>query len=88
LEGFTVWKTRLGGIVEEGIRRGEIRDDVEPRRIANVMVATLEGALMMSRLEGDRTAIYDARVMLESMLDGISAAVLPDGPTARGAVTS
>jgi TetR/AcrR family transcriptional regulator, transcriptional repressor for nem operon len=73
LDGFRVWKTRLSGIVEEGIRRGEIRDDVEPRRIANVMVATLEGALMMSRLEESRTAILDAREMLETMLDGIAA---------------
>jgi len=72
--GIRDWKKRLSAIVEEGIEAGEIRSDVEPRRIANSIIATLEGALMISRLEGNRTAIRDAQVMLESMLNGISAA--------------
>ena len=71
--GLKEWKTRLCKIVEDGIKSGEIRDDVKPRRIANTIIATLEGALMISRLEGDRTAICDARETLESMLIGISA---------------
>jgi TetR/AcrR family transcriptional regulator, transcriptional repressor for nem operon len=69
--GIRDWKKRLCVIVEEGIRAGEIRSGVEPRRIANSVIATLEGALMISRLEGNRTAIRDAQVTLESMLDGI-----------------
>jgi TetR/AcrR family transcriptional repressor of nem operon len=68
------WKTRVASIVNDGIADGEIREEVEPRRIANSMIATLEGALMISRLEGNRTAIDDARKTLELMLDGIAAA--------------
>ncbi|WP_158943976.1 TetR/AcrR family transcriptional regulator [Granulicella sp. S190] len=68
------WKARLVSIVEDGIAAGEIRKEVEPRRIANSMIATLEGALMISRLEGNRTAVEDARKTLESMLDGIAIA--------------
>lgn len=67
------WKLKLCSVVKEGVRRGEIRSDVEPRRIANAMIATLEGALMISRLEGTRTALNDARVTLGVMLDGIAA---------------
>jgi hypothetical protein len=37
------------------------------------MIAALEGALMISRMEGNRTAVRDAAVTLELMLDGISA---------------
>lgn len=71
-EGFRGWKARLCGMVKEGIRRGEIRKEVEPRRIANAIVGMLEGALMMSRMEGNGTALHDARVTLESILDGIA----------------
>jgi TetR/AcrR family transcriptional repressor of nem operon len=68
------WKARMASIVEDGIASGEIGKEVEPRRIANSMIAMLEGALMISRLEGNRTAIEDARKTLEMMLDGIAAA--------------
>jgi TetR/AcrR family transcriptional regulator, transcriptional repressor for nem operon len=66
------WKKRLSGIVEDGIKAGEIRKGVEPRVVANSIIAGLEGALMISRLEGNRTAIRDAAGTLESMLDGIA----------------
>jgi TetR/AcrR family transcriptional repressor of nem operon len=66
------WKARLSSIVEDGLVRGEIRGGVEPRRIANTIISTLEGALMISRLEGNRTAIEDARKTLELMLNGIA----------------
>ena len=71
--GIKDWKRKLCGIVEKGIEAGEIRGEVEPRQIANSVIAALEGALMISRLEGDRVAVCDACVMLESMLDGIAA---------------
>ena len=71
--GIKDWKRKLCGIVEKGIEAGEIRGEVEPRQIANSVIAALEGALMISRMEGNRTAIRDAAVTLELMLDGISA---------------
>jgi AcrR family transcriptional regulator len=70
--GIKDWKKRLCGIVEDGIAAGEIESGVEPRRVANSIIATLEGALMISRMEGNRTAVRDAAATLESMLDGIA----------------
>jgi AcrR family transcriptional regulator len=72
LKGIKDWKSRLSRIVEVGIRDGEIREGTEPRGIANTLIATLEGALMISRLEGNRTALRDAQATLEGVLDGIS----------------
>jgi len=72
LEGFQAWKGRLCRIVEAGIAAGTIRDDVEPRRIANTIVAMLEGALVISRLEGKKTALEDAQVSLEAVLVGMA----------------
>jgi AcrR family transcriptional regulator len=71
--GIKDWKKKLCGIVEKGIAAGEIRSGVEPRQIANSIIASLEGALMISRMEGNRTAVRDAAVTLEAMLDGIAA---------------
>jgi TetR/AcrR family transcriptional repressor of nem operon len=65
------WKNRLSQIVEQGIKRGEIQKRVDPRRIANTMIAMLEGALMISRIEGDRSALHDAQATLDGVLDGI-----------------
>jgi AcrR family transcriptional regulator len=72
-EGIAEWKGRLCKMVREGIERGEIRKGTDSRRIANTMIAALEGGLMISRLEGNRTAVRDAGVALESILDGIAA---------------
>jgi TetR/AcrR family transcriptional regulator, transcriptional repressor for nem operon len=72
-KGIRDWKARLEKIVAAGIKNGEIRREVEPRRIANSMIAALEGALMISRLEGTRSALKDVRATLEEIVDGICA---------------
>ncbi|MGB6745841.1 MAG: TetR/AcrR family transcriptional regulator [Terracidiphilus sp.] len=67
-EAFKDWRERLQRIVTDGIRSGEIRASANPRQIANTIIATLEGALMMSRLEGRRTALKDAQAALDTVL--------------------
>jgi TetR/AcrR family transcriptional regulator, transcriptional repressor for nem operon len=69
--GLNDWKTRISALVEQGIQTREIRKDVEPRRIANTIIATLEGALMISRMEGTKEALSDAVASLNNMLDAI-----------------
>ena len=44
------WLDRLQSIIKEGQRRGEIRSDVDPSQLAALIVSTLEGSLMVSRL--------------------------------------
>ncbi len=70
-DGIQDWRTRLAAIVKEGIHSGEVRPDIEPRRIANTIIATLEGALMISRIEGTKAALRDARTSLEKILEAI-----------------
>lgn len=67
------WKSRLEKIVADGMRAGEIRKGTQPRRVANTLVATLEGALMVSRIEGSKQPLKDARATLEDFLDGLRA---------------
>lgn len=40
-------------LVRAGVEAGELRADVEPEAIATILVATLEGALMLTRLYDD-----------------------------------
>lgn len=45
------WLERLRSIIEEGHRRGEISSDVDASELAMLIVSTLEGSLMLSRLQ-------------------------------------
>lgn len=72
-EAVRDWQQRLIAIIETGIRNGEIRKGVVPRTIANSLIATLEGALMISRLEGTRTALEDVQRTLSDLIQSIAA---------------
>jgi TetR/AcrR family transcriptional regulator, transcriptional repressor for nem operon len=44
------WLQRLENIIEEGQQNGDIRWDVDSSELATLIVSTLEGSLMVSRL--------------------------------------
>ncbi|MBD2524849.1 TetR/AcrR family transcriptional regulator [Nostoc sp. FACHB-133] len=52
-EAMNSWLHLIRRIIETGIAKGEIRSEVSADEIATVMIATLEGAIMMSKLYGD-----------------------------------
>jgi hypothetical protein len=54
---------------ERGRERGEVRGDVDPEALATVMISTLEGAVMMSRLYGDESHAARAAEHLRAYLD-------------------
>ena len=66
------WRDSLAKIAAEAIRAGEIQRTADPRRIANVIISTLEGALMLSRIERTRIPLADARVALEEWLSSLA----------------
>jgi TetR/AcrR family transcriptional regulator, transcriptional repressor for nem operon len=45
------WLDRLRSIIEAGQRQGQIRNDVDSSDLASFIVSTLEGSLMVSRLQ-------------------------------------
>jgi hypothetical protein len=71
-KGIHDWRTRLVRIVDAGIKAGEIHKSTDSRRIANTLIATLEGALMISRLDNSRQALRDAQATLDTILTGIA----------------
>ena len=63
------WSDRLESIVEEGKRRGEVRADIDSAQLATLIISTLEGSLMISRLGRDGNPISLACDHLEEHLE-------------------
>jgi len=66
---FTSWLGRLQSIVEEGQRRGEIRSAIDPMELATLIVTTLEGSLMLERLQRTPETLNIACRHLEEYLE-------------------
>jgi hypothetical protein len=43
----------------------------DPVRVVNTVIATLEGSLLISRIERTSSAMEDARLHLHTVLDGL-----------------
>ena len=69
LKGLHDWRDRLRSIISTGISRREIRRGVDSKKLATLIISSLEGALMIARLERDREALVAARSHLESYLE-------------------
>jgi TetR/AcrR family transcriptional regulator, transcriptional repressor for nem operon len=63
------WTDRLAKIVAEGIRRREIELGVDVEKLARVVIASLEGALLISRLERDEEPLQELQGYLDEYLE-------------------
>jgi TetR/AcrR family transcriptional regulator, transcriptional repressor for nem operon len=66
------WTKRIEDIVSAGILKGDIRKDVDPRVTASVIIASLEGALMIARIERSDERLNDIREHLQSFLQSLA----------------
>jgi TetR/AcrR family transcriptional repressor of nem operon len=69
LRALLGWRDDLVQAVKRGIERREIKREINPKELANNIISSLEGALVMSRLVGDKEALLAAQSFLESYLD-------------------
>jgi cytochrome c peroxidase len=63
------WLSRLQKIVEQAKERGETRPGVDAKTVAMLIVASLEGALMMSRLQRNEEVLRRVQLHLNSYLE-------------------
>ncbi len=63
------WLGRIRSIVVQGKRAGEIRADVDPDAVAATVVSTLEGSLMIARLQRSDLPIDQACHHLENYFE-------------------
>ncbi len=66
------WMNRISEIVTRGILKAEIRKGVDPQTTATVVVSTLEGALMIARLEHSDAALMQVREYLCGFLESLA----------------
>ena len=68
-QAMAQWHTFMGRIVARGIEKGEIRPEVDPDQVATLLIASLEGAVMLSKLYGDPIHMNRAVDYLTHFLD-------------------
>jgi TetR/AcrR family transcriptional repressor of nem operon len=68
------WLSRLQIMVKQAQEHGETRSGVDPKLVATLIVASLEGALMMSRLQRNDEALRRVQSHLNGYLENQVAA--------------
>jgi TetR/AcrR family transcriptional repressor of nem operon len=63
------WVSRLQLVVKQAAERGEIRAGIDPKTVATLIIASLEGGLMISRLERNDDALRRVQEHLNRYLD-------------------
>jgi TetR/AcrR family transcriptional repressor of nem operon len=66
---LNAWLNRLATIAKQGQKRGEIRSQVDSKKLATLIVSTLEGSLMLNRLQRSDEALDVACRYLEEYLE-------------------
>jgi TetR/AcrR family transcriptional repressor of nem operon len=63
------WTERLSRIALEGIKKRQIDHRVAPRQLAQLIIGSLEGALLISRLQKDEQPLRAMRQHLDDYLE-------------------
>jgi TetR/AcrR family transcriptional repressor of nem operon len=66
LEG---WRSYLVSVIRGGIKTREIRPRVNPKKLATLIISSLEGAAMLYRLERNEQALRGVQAHLNSYLE-------------------
>jgi TetR/AcrR family transcriptional regulator, transcriptional repressor for nem operon len=65
---MTNWLNLLRGIVQRGIDRGELNPTIDPEMVVTVMIATIEGGVMLTKLYGDSVYMQRSIAHLKAYL--------------------
>lgn len=63
------WREFIVRTILKGIERGQVRPEVQPEELATFLIATLEGAIMLTKLYDDLTHMNRAVQHLQIYLD-------------------
>jgi AcrR family transcriptional regulator len=72
-EAMTGWQKLIGATVKAGVNAGELKDGTDPREVATVLTATLEGAVFLSKLYGARDPMRIAADHVTAYVKGLAA---------------
>ncbi len=71
LAAMKSWHNLIIRIIEKGIKKGEVRSTVEPDTVATIIISSLEGAIMMSKLEHDPIHLTKVIKHLQDYIRGL-----------------
>lgn len=63
------WRSRLTTIIIQGLEKKEMRRAVDPEKLTSLIISSLEGALMMSRLEKKSDSLLAVQRHLDDYLE-------------------
>ena len=66
LEG---WRSYIVSVIGGGIKAREIRPRVNPKKLATLIISSLEGAIMVYRLERNEQALHGVQAHLDDYLE-------------------
>ena len=69
LKALGLWRAHLVSIITAGKKNKEIKPGVDPAALATLIISSLEGALVVSRLERDPRALQAAQEHLEQYME-------------------
>jgi TetR/AcrR family transcriptional repressor of nem operon len=69
LEALRRWQHDLSEVVTQGIARKKIEGGVDAKEVADMIISSVEGALMISRLERNKHALTGIQSCLNSYFD-------------------
>jgi len=68
-KALRTWSDRIAELVKEGKRKNEIDARTDPRKLSQLIIGSLEGALMISRIDANDGALADVRNFLNEYLE-------------------
>ena len=63
------WQTMLRNIIEDGMKAGTIRSDIDAQKVANLIIGGLEGGMLISRIERNDQGLRAALEHLDFYID-------------------
>ncbi|MDJ0535199.1 MAG: TetR/AcrR family transcriptional regulator [Xenococcaceae cyanobacterium MO_207.B15] len=66
------WRNLIIRIVEKGIKKGEVKANTESQTVATVLISTIEGGIMMSKLYQDSIHLERVAISLHTYLDSLA----------------
>jgi TetR/AcrR family transcriptional repressor of nem operon len=68
-KALQTWCERISDLAKDGKRKREIDGWTDPRKLSQLIIGSLEGALMISRIEANDRALKDAQTFLNQYLE-------------------
>jgi TetR/AcrR family transcriptional repressor of nem operon len=63
------WRSYLTAVITAGVKAGEIRAGIDANKLATLIISSLEGAIMLYRLERSEDALRAVQAHLDSHLE-------------------